>query len=81
MAKGSAAATPLTVVKGKAVLPEYSFVRLSHTVEAGGISYPMGAQGVIVHRHSDGIGYEVEFERPRFRVITLTASDFVPDHE
>jgi len=35
---------------------------------------------VIVHRHTDGFGYEVEFEQPAFRVLTLTASDIQPDH-
>jgi hypothetical protein len=64
------------------VLPEdYSAVRLSHPVQAGGVIYPAGCRGVIVHRHSDGVGYEAEFEEPAFRVITLTGSDFQPDHE
>ena len=40
------------------------------------MTYPAGCRGVIVHRHADGIGYEVEFEEPAFRVITLTGSRY-----
>ena len=59
-------------------LAEYSRVSLRHDVEAGGATYAAGTRGVIVHRHADGIGYEVEFEHPAFRVITLTERDIRP---
>ena len=80
-----AKATMATRTAGKATatvpLGEYSAVRLSHPVQLGGVTYPAGCRGVIVHRHADGIGYEVEFEEPAFLVITLTGSDIQPDHE
>lgn len=56
---------------------EYSYVALTHEVIAGGVKYPSGSRGVVVQRHSDGVGYEVEFERPRFGVLTLTAKDLI----
>ena len=59
------------------IFAEYSFVVLAHEVAAGGVKYPSGTRGVVVHRHSDGVGYEVEFERPRFGVLTLTANDLI----
>ena len=59
---------------------EYTFVTLRHSVEAGGVTYPAGSKGVIVHRHPDGRGYEVEFESPGFAVITLTGRDMQPGH-
>lgn len=78
MAEGTAVArTP----NAPARLEEYSAVRLNHPVTAGGLVYPAGSRGVIVHRHPDGIGYEVEFEQPAFRVLTLTATGIQPDHE
>jgi hypothetical protein len=66
---------------GTVLLDEYSAVRLRHSVEVGGVTYPAGCRDVIVHRLADGIGYEVEFEEPAFRIITLTGSDIQPDHE
>jgi hypothetical protein len=65
----------------QSILAEYSHVRLRHDVQAGGTTYAAGTRGVVVHRHNDGIGYEVEFESPAFRVITLTAQDVWADHE
>ena len=61
-------------------MTEYAYVRLRHDVTVGGVTYRTGVRGVIVHRHADGIGYEVEFEHPAFRVVTLTARDIQPDH-
>lgn len=58
----------------------YSHVRLIHDVHAGNVTFPAGSRGVIVDCHNDGIGYEVEFETPAFRVLTLTAHDLAADH-
>ena len=54
---------------------EYHYVELTHAVEAAGAVFPAGTRGVVVHRHADEIGYEVEFEKPRFAVLTLTSRD------
>ncbi len=54
-------------------LAEYAPVVLTREVTAGGAVFPSGSAGVIVHCHRDGVGCEVEFTRPAFRVITLTA--------
>ncbi len=62
-------------------LRDYAYVRLRHAIQAGDTTYAPGTRGVIVHRHADGVGYEVEFEQPVFRVLTLTGRDIRPDHE
>lgn len=80
-AKGTMATRTSGKATGTALLDAFSAVRLRHPVQVGGVTYPAGCRGVIVHRHADGIGYEVEFEEPAFRVITLTGSDIQPDHE
>jgi hypothetical protein len=54
---------------------EHPSVGLTHPVKHNGDTLPAGTPGVIVHRHSDGVGYEVEFETPEFAVVTLTGSD------
>ena len=54
---------------------EYIYVTLTHELISDGVLYPVGSRGVIVQRHDDNIGYEVEFEVPRFTVATLTAHD------
>ena len=54
---------------------EYSYVSLKHDVRVGDTEYKAGTRGVVVHRHADGIGYEVEFERPHFGVLTLMTAD------
>ncbi len=59
---------------------EYSFVALARAVEHNGTTLPAGTEGVVVHRHSDGLGYEVEFEHPTFAVITLSGADLT-SHE
>ena len=79
MAKATMAASSAAKATAAVLLDEYSPVRLRHPVKAGGVTYPTGSRGVIVHRHADGIGYEVEFEEPAFRVITLTGSDIQAD--
>lgn len=56
-------------------LAEFAPVVLTREVRAGGAVFPAGTTGVIVHRHRDGVGFEVEVARPVFRVITLTADD------
>jgi hypothetical protein len=61
-------------------LLDYAYVRLRHDVSLAGVTYKAGARGVIVHRHADGVGYEVELTEPSFRVVTLTAQDIQPEH-
>jgi hypothetical protein len=61
-----------------AALRDYAYVRLRHAIQAGDTTYAQGTRGVIVHRHADGVGYEVEFEQPVFRVLTLTGRDIRP---
>jgi hypothetical protein len=63
------------------LLGEYSAVHSSHPVQVGGVTYPARCRGVVVHPHADGIGYELEFDEPAFRVSTLTGSDIQPDHK
>ncbi len=54
---------------------ELSVVALTHAVDVAGRSLPAGARGTVVAAYSDGIGYEVEFERPFHAVVTLEAGD------
>jgi hypothetical protein len=61
-------------------LLDYASVRLRHDLSLAGVTYKAGARGVIVHRHADGVGYEVELAEPSFRVLTLTAQDIQPEH-
>jgi hypothetical protein len=61
-------------------LLDYASVRLRHDVSLAGVTYKAGARGVIVHRHADGVGYEVELIEPAFCVVTLTARDIQPEH-
>jgi hypothetical protein len=80
MAKATFGVGTISDTTSDAALLEYAAVRLRHDVTSGGVTYKPGARGVIVHRHADGIGYEVEFTEPAFRVVTLTARDIRPDH-
>ena len=80
MAKDTVAVHPTAGVAPGSALAEYAYVRLLHAIEAGGTTYSAGTRGMIVHRHADGVGYEVEFEQPAFRVVTLTGRDIRPDH-
>jgi hypothetical protein len=61
-------------------LPDYAYMRLRHDVSLTGVTYKAGARGVIVHRHADGVGYEVELAEPAFCVVTLTEQDIQPEH-
>jgi len=54
-----------------------SVVALTHAVEVEGQSLPEGALGPVVAAYGDGVGYEVEFERPFHAVVTLQASDLM----
>ncbi len=54
---------------------ELSTVTLAHGLTIEGRLLPEGARGTIVAAYSDGIGYEVEFERPFHLVATLEADD------
>jgi Domain of unknown function (DUF4926) len=54
---------------------QFSYVALAHPIEHKGSTLPAGTRGVVVHKHADGIGYEVEFEHPAFAVITLAWND------
>jgi len=61
---------------------EFSAVRLLRPVRGlGAMTYPAGTKAVIVHRHDDGIGYEIEFAKPKPGVATVTYRDIVPDGE
>ena len=54
---------------------ELSVVALTRAVEVEGQSLPEGALGTVVAAYGDGVGYEVEFERPFHAVVTLQAGD------
>ena len=54
---------------------ELSVVALTRAVEVEGQSLPEGALGTVVAAHGDGVGYEVEFERPFHAVVMLQARD------
>jgi hypothetical protein len=56
-------------------LEEYGYVWLTRPVEYRGTKIPSGTRGVIVHKHADGVGYEVEFEQPVFAVVSLAGVD------
>ena len=79
MAKAAFGEGPISEATPDVALLECAAVRLRHDVTSGGVTYEPGTCGVIVHRHADGIGYEVEFTEPAFGVVTLTAQDVWPD--
>ena len=79
MAKVALEGGAISETSSDAGLSEYAYVRLRHDVTSAGVAYRTGARGVVVHRHADGVGYEVEFAEPAFRVVTLTARDIRPD--
>jgi len=54
---------------------ELSVVALTHAVDVEGQSLPEGTLGTVVAAYGDGVGYEVEFERPFHAVVTLQACD------
>jgi len=54
---------------------ELSVMALTHAVEIEGQSLPEGTLGTVVAAYGDGVGYEVEFERPFHAVVTLQAGD------
>ncbi len=56
---------------------ELSVVALARSVDIEGRSLPKGSEGTVVAAYRDGIGYEVEFERPFQAVVTLEAADLV----
>lgn len=55
---------------------EFARVILLRSVQRSGVTIPAGAVGVVVHRHVDGLGYEVEFAEPLEIVLTLTSDEF-----
>ncbi len=55
---------------------EFVRVILRRAVERSGVTIPVGAVGIVVHRHADGRGYEVEFAEPFEIVVTLTSDEF-----
>jgi hypothetical protein len=61
-----------------AVPCDYAYVRLRHVIQSGETTYAESTRGVVVHRHADGLGYEVECEQLTFRVVTLTGRDIRP---
>ncbi len=54
---------------------ELSVVALTRAVKIEGQSLPEGTLGTVVAAYGDGVGYEVEFERPFHAVVTLQAGD------
>ncbi len=54
---------------------DLSVVALTRAVEVEGQSLPEGTLGTVVAAYGDGVGYEVEFERPFHAVVTLQACD------
>ena len=54
---------------------ELSVVALTRAVEVEGQSLPEGALETVVAAYGDGVGYEVEFERPFHAVVTLQVGD------
>jgi len=54
---------------------ELSVVALTRAIEVEGRSLPQGTPGTVVAAYRDGVGYEVEFERPFHAVVTLEAGD------
>jgi hypothetical protein len=80
MAKAALKVRATAATTAEAGPPDYAYVRLRHDVSLAGVTYKAGARGVIVHRHVDGVGYEVEFTEPAFRVVMLTARDIQPEH-
>jgi hypothetical protein len=56
-------------------LAEFSAVTLRCAVTWRGMTFPAGARGVVVHRHHDGEGYEVEFAEPAEAVLSLSRGD------
>ncbi len=55
---------------------EYDVVKLNHDVEAHGVTFVKGTEGVIVHVYGDGDIFAVEFDDPVADVVTLKRSDF-----
>ena len=54
---------------------ELSVVRLVRAVPVEDGKMPAGSAGTIIYAYNDGVGYEVEFERPFHAVVTLEGSD------
>ena len=59
-------------------IPELSVVALRHSQECGGKVLPEGAEGAVVYAYGDGVGYEVEFEKPFHCVVTVERDDIRP---
>lgn len=53
------------------MVDELSTVALLCPVEADGHFLPCGATGTVVYVYSDGLAYEVEFNRPFHAVVTV----------
>jgi hypothetical protein len=75
MAKDALSVHPTAEPAPGSALRDYAYVRLRHAIQAGDTTYAPGTRKVIVHRHADGVGDEVEFEQPVFRVLTLNGRD------
>lgn len=61
--------------KRSAGFAEFSPVLLKRQIVHRGVTFPAGSRGIVVHKHADDIGYEVEFSRPAEAVLTLTSQD------
>jgi hypothetical protein len=58
-------------------LAEFAPVTLRRLVYHGGVVFPAGTHGIVVHIHDGGAAYEVEFSHPAEMVLTLTTADLV----
>ena len=54
---------------------DFAIVRLTRPARGFGVLYPAGSVGVVVERHEDGIGYEVEFDSSKPGVATVVNRD------
>ena len=64
-------ATRLSERRKGTEIAELSVVTLVRDVTVDGKVLPGGAQGTVVGSYGDGLGYEVEFEKPFHAVVTL----------
>jgi hypothetical protein len=59
----------------KPAIEELDTVRLKVGLQYFQTYYPVGTEGVAVHRHGNGEAFEVEFFEPEPAVVTLSRAD------
>jgi hypothetical protein len=52
-------------------------VALTHPIDIDDRSLPAGTLGTVLAAYDDGLGYEVEFEKPFHAVVTVGAADLI----